>query len=733
MDRKAALICVSLFLAACSGSGGGFSSAGATTNNNDQRELFAFPDRFFLGQGFAGQLARGDLNGDGVVDVAVPLTDSSGRTPPSVVLAYLDRHGHPKKTVQLADAREPREVVLSDCNGDRRADVLVLDDHGEVESGEVLVYLQEANGAFALPLHVAVGVEPIRLFAARWDADRTLDLLTVNQAGHSVCVLPGHGDGTFGPARFTDHGVLGVRFADAGDLDQDGALDLALVHSYGGFVLFGSGDGGFGTPQSLPTGSGDVGVRVAELTGDGSPDIVLTNCNGLGLRVLEGDGAGSFAPGFTLAGCFYDIATGDLDRDDRVDLVLVSNDGITPLLGQGDGGFARGPRFSPGVSSADLALWDADGDLDVDLVSVVSTVDSRGRTLPRTDLALLMGKGEGSFEGPGEYTTGYDGRALAVGDFVRDGVPDLAVLDYPPALWVVRGAGDGAFGARRRTPLAAGGVSLACADLDGNTLEDLLVATNFSADELVLLSSTGAGTFDSLLPFPSGGREPQTVRVADLDSDLLPDLVVSLARSNAIAVHLGVLGGFSQPTLFGVEATPVDVELSDLDADGNLDAAVTNHGAASASVLIGNGDGTFLPASTVPAFDLPWGLEIGDFDGDGIDDLAIACVAEIALLAGKGDGTFAAPRPLVPDMSESVFELIAADLNRDGVLDLVTASRFAVFVQLANGAGGYERPRTFMTNAGTGGMQVRDLDADGKMDLVVVAGPKALVFLDQSP
>lgn len=730
---------VALFLPACSGSHGGSTSA-----TQAPRELFAFPARFFVGPGVPGQLARGDLDGDRVVDIAVPLTDPSGAAPPSVVLSYLDRLGHPSRTVELKDASHPVEVEISDCNSDGRADVLVLDEHGEDVPGEVLVHLQAVDGTFGVPLHFAVGVEPIRLIAARWDADRTLDLLAVHQQESSVCVLAGRGDGTFEPARFTEHGVVDVRDADAGDLDNDGALDLALVHSYGAFLLFGSGDGGFGTPQHFSTEFYDNAVRVADVTGEGFLDILRTNCNGLGLRVLEGDGTGSFAPGFTfVTGCYVGPEIGDLDGDGIVDMLV---GGITPLLGLGGGDFVPGPSFSPGVGSqADLALWDVDADLDLDMVSVGSVGDSAHLT---TDLTLLAGKGDGTFEGPGQYPAGPEGRAVVVGDFVRDGVSDLAVLQYPPALSVLGGVGDGSFVASIDTPLALGpgpvGL-LGSADLDGNTLEDLLVGNgNFTGeeDELLLLSSTGAGTFDVPFSIPSGGLASAAVRVADLDSDLLPDLIVSLVLSNQIAVHLGMPGGFSQPLLFGVGASPVDLELDDLDGDGILDAVVPNYDDDTASVLIGNGDGTFLPASAVPTSNGPWELETGDFDEDGLDDLVVACPGnaatrseihgEIVLLSGMGDGTFTS-RQLLPVVADGVFQLIAADLNRDGHLDLVTASRFAVFVQIANGPASYEPRRTFMLDAGIGGMEVSDLDADGKQDLVVAAGSRALVFLNQGP
>ena len=178
------------------------------------------------------------------------------------------------------------------------------------------------------------------------------------------------------------------------------------------------------------------------------------------------------------------------------------------------------------------------------------------------------------------------------------------------------------------------------------------------------------------------------------------------------------------------------LELDD-PSDGNLDAVVASckgHGLRPARQR----RRTFLPASAVPTSAGPWDLELGDFDEDGLDDLVVACPgnavthSEIVLLSGMGDGTFT-PRQSVPDVAPGVFQVIAADLNRDGHLDLVTASRFAVYVQISNGSGSYEPPRTFALDRGLGGMEVSDLDADGKADLVVTAGSRALVFLNQGP
>lgn len=235
MRKNVPVLAACAFLLGCTESGGG------TSGTQGPREMFAFPVRFSLGSGFPARLVRADLDADGIADLVVPLSDFSGSAIVStVVLLYLDRNGQPVRTVGLTDARQPMDAAITDCDGDGRVDLLVLDRHGEV-----LVYLQQVDESFGAPFPFAVGEEPFRLFVARWDGDGVDDLLTVNEEGQSVCVLPGRGDGTFEPGRFTTFQAFGLRDAAVGDLDRDGALDVALITFSGGFTLSGLGNGRF--------------------------------------------------------------------------------------------------------------------------------------------------------------------------------------------------------------------------------------------------------------------------------------------------------------------------------------------------------------------------------------------------------------------------------------------------------------------------------------------------------
>jgi len=697
--------------------------------------------RFPVGTGSPGKLERGDLDGDGIVDVALTLNEYSDPQPvSSVALLYLGRNGIPvpARTLLLEDARRAMDVAIAELDGDGDSDVAVLDGHGEV-----LVYLQRSDGTFEDPFPYAVGDNPQTLIAEHWNGDGAIDLLSANYSSGDVSVLLGNGDGTFAPARFSPMDSQYLSDAAAGDFDGDGALDVAVVNSYTteGKVLLGTGDGYFGTPQPFSVGSYASAVRVGELTGDAFLDIVETNYNTRDLRVLEGDGTGAFTDGFQFSvgsAAIGSVEIADLNRDGIADLVLGSSYGLTPLLGVGGGDFEAKPPSSPGGYPGNFSVDDVDGDLVPDALLLVS----EGYEPTRALVAFLGGRGNGTFEGPCTYDAGPEPRGLVIGDYVYDGVPDLAVGNYSfgfGAISVLGGKGDGSFAARIETTLPYPPTALTSVDLDGNTLADLVLA---SGSSLSFLSSMGNGLFDPPFAFPAGGQGTSAIEVAELDGDLVLDLLVANSYSNQIAVHLGNPGAsFDEPLRFGTGVSPGDAVVVDLDGDGIPDTAVTNRYEQTVSVLLGRGDGFFLPDVAYPACNEPTELLAADLDGNGILDLVVTCMDTstgepegIMLLPGFGDGSFGPPQPIA-GLQELSPRMRLADLNHDGSLDLFAGAGYSkVAVALQRGPGFFDVTQEFTSSGGIADLGSEDLDGDGKTDIVLVDySGQALVFLNQGP
>src|SRR5438093_8651438 len=124
---------------------------------------------------------------------------------------------------------------------------------------------------------------------------------------------------------------------------------------------------------------------------------------------------------------------------------------------------------------------------------------------------------------------------------------------------------------------------------------------------------------------------------------------------------------------FPVDSASINVVAGDFNRDGAMDMAVANYFSGTVSVLLGNGDGSFRPATSVTVGANPWGIAVGDFNGDGVPDLAVTNngTSTVSILLGNGDGTFRAG-PIVAVVGPR--GLAAADLNGDGKVDLVIAN-----------------------------------------------------------
>src|SRR5207253_514768 len=128
----------------------------------------------------------------------------------------------------------------------------------------------------------------------------------------------------------------------------------------------------------------------------------------------------------------------------------------------------------------------------------------------------------------------------------------------------------------------------------------------------------------------------------------------------------------------GVGRDPQSVAVGDFNGDGVPDLAVANRDANTVSVLLGNGDGTFQGAKGLAAGPNPQSVAVGDFNGDGVPDLAVADTKGghgtigVSVLLGNGDGTFRAPRTFGVGARPS--SVAAGDFSGDGKLDLATAN-----------------------------------------------------------
>lgn len=356
-----------------------------------------------------------------------------------------------------------------------------------------------------------------------------------------------------------------------------------------------------------------------------------------------------------------------------------------------------------------------------------------------------------------------DPSTLVVGDFNGDGKPDIALAEpqlQGGSLIVLLGDGGGTFTMLPPAPAPRPGEGgMAVGDFNGDGKLDLAM-TDSQANTVTVLLGNGDGTFTAALGPPAPvGSFPLWVVAADFNGDGKLDLAVLNSNDGTVSILLGKGDGTFQTapgSPIPVGPGSLDLAVGDFNSDGKLDLAVSGapfgSPANSITILLGNGDGSFRLASgspvQVPNSPQPSDLAVGDFNGDGKLDLAVAAGENdtVGILLGNGDGTFAA----VPgccgspqELTNNHGDLAIGDFDGNGKLDLAlaidngqagTGANYTT-TMLGNGDGTFT-PGNFsiLQDAFQTNMAVGDFNDDGQLDLATTDPTYAeLTILLQAP
>ncbi len=586
---------------------------------------------------------------------------------------------------------------------------------------------QAAPPLFPNPLFPA-GQSPFFVVPGDFNGDGRPDIVAVNNGSSDVSILLGRGDGNF--ATEVRYAVGDApRAAVTGDFNGDGRQDLAVTNqdTLDVSILIGNGDGTFQPQKRYAAGDMPAGIATADFDGDHHLDLAVTNATyDGGVSILLGTGTGTFlAPNRFAAGKNPNvIVVGDFNEDSLPDLAVVNFDGSNSfdsdgsiLLNLGQGAFAPARRFSVGVHPTSIAAADFDHDGHLD-VAVANYGPHGAGGFFQSDVSVLLGNGTGSFERGNAHIGHTVGPwSIATADVNGDSNEDLVVADYDAGQMVIfPGAGNGTF-------LSSYGVrsgnftrAVAIADFNADGRPDLAVA--LSSDAVAAMLNDGSGYF--------GTRNPSTdiqfasnLTVADLNGDRLPDVIAPRQYNGDISIALsqgpGILGPAHQ---IPVRENPMAVAAGDFNADGYQDLAVVNATVPGVlSILTGHGDGSFDPMRVVPgALALPRSIAVGDFNRDGVVDLAVAAQnGYVATMLGQGDGNFiAAPARY---LGVPLGGLAVGDLNGDGNEDIVVPGPSSTFVLLGLGNGALNPPTSYPTGIGPGSAVIADFNGDGHPDV----------------
>ena len=311
--------------------------------------------------------------------------------------------------------------------------------------------------------------------------------------------------------------VTGVEVA-VGDLDGDHRLDAVLATRDDDQVvpLFGHGDGTFAIGVSVAVRADPRGLAVADLNRDGRPDVAVADQFGGSVSVLLNLGGGKLAsPLSTAVTRPFHLAAGDLNGDEIPDLVVGQSSGqsLAILLGKGDGTFPGNAVAVVATNPASPVLADLNGDGALDVATTADGVQGGG-------VAVLLGRGNGTFTQAVGYPTAAAPFETVAGDFTSDGKLDLLTWHAGSnTVALLVGDGTGRFAPAKLLQLGTGALCAADFDLDGR----LDVAMDGKSGLAVFLGN-GDGTFAPAVAVHLDAA-PGRLAVGDFNGDGKPDLV----------------------------------------------------------------------------------------------------------------------------------------------------------------------------------------------------------------
>ncbi len=603
-------------------------------------------------------------------------------------------------------------MFSADFNGDSKPDVL---------SSDGTLQLGNGDGNFT----VGTEVPGTPLAVADFDGDGNPDVLEAGTG--TLLVLLGNGNGTFKAAETIASGAA-LQSSAATDLNRDGKADVVGVYGSNLIVYLSNGDGTFsaGVPYGLGVASPrSTVISFADFNGDGTADVAVSTLGtAAGMEIVFlGNGDGTFQAAKTSAGIPSSCSTafaisGDFDGDGKPDLLLNCPNiapvlGIYLLTGNGDGTFQAPTLSIPNVSGT-MAAADLNGDGKLDLVAEVGGIAGQ----------IFLGNGDGTFSNANNYALNFlspdsepplvDG-GISIADFNLDGKPDIAIGNN-----LLIGNGNGTFQGVGAANISSPFPPVAAIGKFDNQqrVPGVAAGLNFDID---ILANDGKGQLSLSHTYANVLNAPAAQVIAgdfngDGNLDLLAVTVDGPTGDWGYCVLLGNGAGILQPPMCnpqGVQSVTgaISVVAGDFNNDKKLDVAVGGLSNQSLAILLGKGDGTFAP----PPYVFDGGadkLVAADFNGDGNLDIAAGATTqtiETALLLGNGDGTFQAA--VFPSNLSGFGARFTAGLTNDGHADLVSRNQVA----LGNGDGAFTlEPQLPFFRVGA-----VDFDGDGIPDLLV--------------
>ncbi|MBI4586570.1 MAG: VCBS repeat-containing protein [Planctomycetes bacterium] len=594
----------------------------------------------------------------------------------------------------------PKGVAAGDLDGDGDADLAV----GNLD-GTVTVYFNRGGLEFSDPLHLRTGMQTLReVIVQDLTGDGRPDIAAAALLDEATVLFPNRGGGVFdSPIRIPTW--LYARNLAAGDFNSDGILDLAV-------------------------GGSGIGVRHYRGAGGGAFEAVAD--------LKELDAGGYSKPVYVLKA----FRPPGANRDELAATHAWSKQAW--ILAAGASGALEIKAAIPGV--ADVFAMD---------IGPVARAAASGRadlvTAHRNRGIVQVRQG---LDGPARFAAAIHQeipipggpRALRIADLDGDGWNDLAVvMRYLDRVLAYKNTG-GQLALATEMPVGRSPRELVTAEWNGDGRPDLAVINRISSDVNVLTAYPGQAGFAALDQYYLVDGEVAGLKIADWNRDGRDDVIQLHRASGDVSIRLaGPEGKLGPPAFYVLGLVPADLVTVDVNNDGNPDVVTANLGKegeepGSVSVRLGDGKDGLGPERR---FKLPpdlvegrlFALEVADFDGDGIVDLAAGFFdCRLSFFKGTGDGAF-----VFTSMHFFLFEsraMSAGDFDQDGDIDLAGGSFTGAMAVIENRGDllttpvldRKDYPPPSAEKFGTRDMVAVDINQDGDLDLLLGSGEGAMVY-----
>ena len=382
--------------------------------------------------------------------------------------------------------------------------------------------------------------------------------------------------------------------------------------------------------------------------------------------------------------------------------------------------FASAVNYTSGslTSTVISADFNKDGKLDYAAANTSSS-----------NVSVRLGNGDGTFGASTTFPVGPLPRDVIAADFNKDGNLDLATANVQNSnVAILLGTGTGSFGSATYFSMDTGTYAVAAGDFNGDGNLDIVTA-NFSNSTVSIRLGTGTGSFGSVANFGlNGATNPNTILAGDFDRDGFVDVLTANQSTNNLSFLRGNGNGTFATALntgLGGGTSPYSVVVGDFNGDGLFDVATANNGTNNVTVYLTDGPLTIYGLNGGTA---PTSIKVGDFNGDGNQDLVVsdANTNNISTLKGTGTGNFNAAVNFGLNGATTPNSVVVGDFNRDGREDLATANQGTgnVSILLSNctavcQTGYFDPPINFATGSGPRTVAVGDFNRDGELDLAV--------------